>query len=408
MIGLAWRNIWRQGRRSLITMLAVALVVFLALLYYSMGGAVTNSLYGDLTRQVGHIQIHTAGYRDARSFDAGLMQESAALRQDIVQAEPDALVVGALQAPVLLAGETRSRGLTLIGQDWPPLLRNEMTTQNLTQGRFVSAGDQTHIVLGASLARALEVTLGDDVYVYAPGTEGFGAAAYRVAGLLEFDDPNREIRTAYLSLAAAQELAAPGAVSQLELYFPRIQTLREDGTVRAAAANLNRALGDELEVETWRELDPATANLINFLTPVMLVATGIFFLLAGLLVLNTIYLSTLERIREFGVLISLGAQGRTVMGMITLESVLMCLVGAFLGLAGGFAVIFSLSDGFVFPGQEESFAQLGISPVLYPSVEPWQVLVTVSFAVVTALLAALWPASIAARTEPAEAMRYVA
>jgi ABC-type antimicrobial peptide transport system permease subunit len=96
------------------------------------------------------------------------------------------------------------------------------------------------------------------------------------------------------------------------------------------------------------------------------------------------------------------------MGMITLESVLMCLLGAAIGLGLGLASVASLADGFIFPGQEETFEQLGMNPVLYPSVEPWQVLVAVGFALTTAILASLWPASIAARTEPAEAMRYVA
>lgn len=407
MIALAWRNLWRQGRRSLVTLLVVALVVFLAILYYSLGGATSNSIYGDLTREVGHIQVHAAGYRDARNFGSGLLQESRELRQKLVQSEPDALIAGSLQVPVLIAGETRSRGIALSGQDWPPLLREDMV-RDLTEGSFIEAGNLTDIVLGASLARALAVGVGDDVYVYAPGTEGFGAAAYRVRGLLELGDPNREIGTAYLSLAAAQELAAPGAVSALQVYFPDIHTLAEDNRVQDAAVNLRRVLGGELEVESWRELDPAMANFVNYLAPVMIVATSIFFLLAGLLVLNTVYLSTLERIREFGVLISLGARGRTVMGMITLESVLMCLLGAAIGLGLGLASVASLADGFIFPGQEETFEQLGMNPMLYPSVEPWQVLVAVGFALTTAILASLWPASIAARTEPAEAMRYVA
>ncbi len=182
---------------------------------------------------------------------------------------------------------------------------------------------------------ALKVGLGDDVYVYAPGTDGYGAAAYTVQGLLDFSDPNREIGAAYLSLAAAQELAAPDGLSRLELHYSKINTVAEDSLIAPDLNALRRALGAGTKVEAWRQLDPGLAGMLNFIAPMMVVVSLIFFVLAGLLVLNTVYLSTLERVREFGVILSLGAKGRQVMGMVTLERLIMCLTGAALGLALG-------------------------------------------------------------------------
>ena len=149
--------------------------------------------------------------------------------------------------------------------------------------------------------------------------------------------------------------------------------------------------------------------MLKFLTPVVVIESLIFFVLAGLLVLNTVYLSTLERVREFGVIISLGAKGRQIMGMVTLESLLMCLSGAGIGLVLGLGFVALGSDGFQFPGYaEELFAEVGLPNVLYLSIEPWQVLLAVGFAVLTAIFAALGPARMAANIEPAEAMRYTA
>ena len=409
MIALAWRNLWRQGRRSLISLIAVAIVVLFAVVMYSFVGAITNGMYADLTNEVGNIQVHTADYRDARDFGDGLLEDAAAVKATVAQTAPDAVVVGSLQVPGLLAGEDRSRGLAVQGQDWPELLKDTFEADYLAQGTFVEGDNVSGIMLGQSLARALEVGLGDDVYVYAPGTEGYGAAAYTVEGLLDFDDPNREINAAYLSLTAAQELAAPDALSRLELHYPDINTVKEDASVAPDVAALQSALGESVEVEAWRNLSPGLAAMLNFLAPMMAIVSLIFFVLAGLLVLNTVYLSTLERIREFGVIISLGAKGRQIMGMVTLESLMLCLSGAAIGLAIGLGLVALGSNGFAMPGYaQEMMAEVGLPTVMYLTIEPWQVLLAVGFAVLTAFFAALGPARMAANIEPAEAMRYTA
>ncbi len=409
MIALAWRNLWRQGRRSLISLLAVALVVLFATVMYSFGGAITNGMYGDLTQEVGNAQLRPEGYRDARDFNDGLLQDASSLRETVARTTPDAVVVGGLQVPGLVAGETRSRGIAVQGQDWPELLKEDFVRDNLADGSFVDGDNVTGIMLGQSLATALKVGLGDDVYVYAPGTDGYGAAAYTVEGLLDFDDPAQEINAAYLSLPAAQELVAPDGLSRLELHFPGINTLDQDAQIAGELTQLRNALPQGATVETWRQLDPSLATLVNFFTPVLVVMSLIFFVLAGLLVLNTVYLSTLERVREFGVILSLGARGRQIVGMVTLESVLMCLSGAALGLALGLGFVALGRDGLTLPGYAtELLAEVGLPSVFYLSIEPWQVLLAVGFAVLTALLAALGPARMAANIEPAEAMRYTA
>ncbi len=408
MIGMAWRNLWRQGRRSLIAIFAVAVVVFMAIFMYGLGGAGTNSLYQDLTGEIGHMQIHVDGWRDARDFDDGLLRNAATVRTAVEAVAPELDLVAVLQVPALVAGEDRSRGIPVTGQRWSDRMRDAFRAQHLAEGSFLEPGEIDGILLGRALADALEVELGDDVYVYAPGTDGYGAAAYTLRGLLDFDDPTREIASAYLSLEAAQELAAPNALTRIELHDPEARTLAADEEALAVVGELRARLGDGVVVDTWGEVEPGLATVMNLLIPVVAIESIIFFLLAGLLVLNTVYLSTLERIREFGVMLSLGAKGRQVMALVTTESVLMCLTGAALGLAGGLGLIAALSDGFTFPGMADSFAQLGISPILYPYLEPWQVLLAVGFAVATAIGAALWPARIAASIEPAEAMRYTA
>jgi len=408
VLSLAWRNLWRQRRRSLTTAAAVALVVLISILFYSMGGALTNSFYQDVTQRAGHLQVHVTGYRDLVDLRDRLLWPADTLQATIARAAPGAVVFGVLQVPALVGSPSRSRGAAVLGEDRPPALGEGGSGRTLVAGSLVPPGDQRDIVLGAALANALHVGVGDEVSVYAPGTEGIGAALYTVRGLVHLDDPTAEAAAAYLSLAAAQELAAPDAVGRFELHFPSLHDMRSDGAVAATKDRLEQALGPGYAVETWRQIDPTLLGLVKAMDPILYGMSLIFYVLAGLLVLNTVYLSLIERVREFGLVIALGAEGRQVVLMILTESVLLCLTGAAVGLAAGLAAVAALAPGFSLPGFEGLYAALGISPILYPSVSPGQVTFALIFALVTAVAAALWPALLATRIEPVEAMRHTA
>ncbi len=406
MITLAWRNLWRQPRRSLVTLLAVAVVVFLAIVFASFGGAFVNAIYQDLTARVGHVQVHAAGYRDARDMQAGLLANGEHVVEVAHRTVPDAEVLASLDVPALLAGAERSRGVVVTGRAGSAALLQRYADEHLSSGALPAGDDTTGVALGRALADALQVGVGDTVYAFAPGTLGYGAGAYRVTGLVRLDDPAAEARTALVTLGAAQELGAPGAVTSVELHFPSLRTVTQDARSAAAAATLRGALGAGYQVEAWRELDPTLQAILRFINPVLAAFTGLFFILAGLLVVNTVYLSTLERVREFGLIVSLGASGRQVIGMITLESVVLCLTGAAGGAAAGLGLVAVLSRGFEFPGMEGLYQAIGLNPVLYPSVSALQVVSILAFAVLVAIVAALWPATMAARIEPTEAMRF--
>lgn len=409
LIALAWRNLWRHKRRSLITAGAVAIVTFMSVAYYGMGGAAENGVYQQLTETGGHVQLRAPGWEDARAVGDALIEDAAAVTDrvravagDVVDAP---LVLGVLDVPALLSGETRSRGTALHGQDWPDAATERRIGPGTLNGRMPEADDE--LVLGASLATALDVALGDDVFAYAPGGEGLGAAVFTLVGLVDLADPNAEIAAAWTTLAGTQALAAPDAVQRIEVHGLELVHLSDDTVAGSLAARLSSEL-PRLEALTWREVSPGLANLLRTIQPMLFVVSAMFFLLAGLLVLNTVYLSVMERIHEFGILHALGAGDRRVLGMISLEAVLMCLLGTVVGTAGGLALVAAYADGLVIEPLVEYYASFGMDPVFYLSVTPGQVAFAVAFALVTALAAALWPAWIASRLEPVEAMRFQA
>lgn len=408
MLVLAWRNIWRQRSRSLGAIMAVGFVVWLGLVYFGLVGAARDGSYVNLTENAGQLQVHTRDYRDARNIRDAVVRDAAALRPRIAATLPDVEVAAALDVPVLLAGADRSRGVLLMGVDQPQALRERFAAAYLAEGRLPAGDDLDGIALGGGLARTLQVRVGDTVYAYAPGTEGTGASAYTVVGVLKFPDPARDASTALLSLPAAQDLAAPGAVSRFELHIGQVRRAPDDAVLMQLRDRLQSALGGAVIVETWREAFPSLSRIEQVMRPVGLVFIGLFFVLAGLLVVNTIYLSVIERTREFGVVIALGARRGRVMRMVVAESLALCGTGAVLGLLLGVLSLARLSQGFTYPGLEKLTAQVGFPSVLYARIEPAEIVTVLGFALATGVVAALMPARSAGRLEPIDAMRFVA
>jgi ABC-type lipoprotein release transport system permease subunit len=302
----------------------------------------------------------------------------------------------------------RSRGIQLIGIEQPAALEEVFTAKYLAAGQLMQPDSLDEVVMGTGLARALRVGLGDTVYAYAPGTEGYGAAALTVVGLLDLPATTFAARTAYVSLPAAQELAAPDAVTRFELHLPKLKRLADEGEIATLQAKLSSQLPEKLVVESWRQTNPDLATILDLLEPMLLFYAFIFFGMASLLVVNTVYLSLVERIREFGVIISLGASRWKVMRLVLLETVLLVLSGALVGGGLGVLGVLRMSQGFTMPLElAEIYAEFGLPTVLYASLSSGQVLLTFAFAVVTAVLAALWPAWVAGKLEPVEAMKFV-
>jgi ABC-type lipoprotein release transport system permease subunit len=409
MLTLAWRSIWRNRSRSIGAAFAVGFTVFMGLAYFGIVNAYRDGMYVNLTDTVGHVQIHVRGYRDIRDFREAVIPDASAMRPRIERALPGTTVAAALDVPALLSGEDRARGVLLSGLAQPPALRDRFAAKYVRDGRLPSAEDLEGIAIGGALARTLKVKLGDTVYAYAPGTDGTGASAYIVVGILHFPDPAQDARGALLSLPAAQELAAPGAVSRFELHFPELRHTTDDAALFPLRIRLQDALGADVVVETWRETYPSLSNLERMMRPLVIFFIGLFFVLAGLLVVNTIYLSVIERTRELGVVVALGARRGRVMRMVLAESFLLCGTGAAVGLITGFALIWRLAQGFAYPGSWGDVTEAyGLPRVMYASVGTADIVIMIAFVIGIGMLAALWPARVAGRLAPVEAMRFAA
>ncbi len=405
MLNLAWRNIWRKRWRSVFTVLAVGLVVFLSIINFGLSTAMKNAMYEGITSSGGHLQIHVENYRDKRDFSDLLLRDAQGIKANILTAVPEAEIVSTLQVAGLLEGDQqRSRGVVLVGIEQPENLKQDFLDDYLVEGgTFPQSDDVDNIVLGEKLAKALKVDIGDIVYMYTFNTEGYGAAAYTISGLLSL--PGSEV-LAYASLLAAQELAAPEAISQLEVHLTNLKTFESDKFIAVKKDEVSAILDKSKNIETWSEVTPGMRSYLDLFDPINLVFTAIFFVLAGLVVTNTIYLSIIERVREFGVMMAMGLQRMKVIIMVLFESLLLCGVGTFLGAVFGGWAVWEMSKGFTIPGFNDVFADMGLPSLLFATLSSNDIIFTVCFVLATGILAALLPAITAGKLQPVEAMRF--
>ena len=160
------------------------------------------------------------------------------------------------------------------GLEQPENVRERFHTEYIKKGSLPEAKDVEGIALGEKLALNLKVDIGDTVYMYTPGTDGYGAAAYTVTGIVTI--PNSE-NFAFSSLLAAQELAAPESINRVEITFPDFNRGTDDTALVDLQAQAQDALGKAYIVETWSEVIPELAGFIGYFNRVSLFIAFIFF-----------------------------------------------------------------------------------------------------------------------------------
>ena len=404
VLRLAWRNIWRQPRRTWLTTGAMVfsnvLLVFMISIQFGMYGLMINN-----TLQVfsGHMQVQAPGYVD----DAKMRQvvhDVQPLAAHLREALGSETIAARARAFALASSEDRTYGIGIFGVE----PRHEQRVSNLPglveQGRYLEDDDAYEIVIGSVLARNLRVAVGDELTVLGSGVDGsFAAAVLVVAGIFESGVKDIDRNIAQMPLAAFQEMFyMDGAGHQVVILAPSLSD------APALQVQVEALVGgdDGLVVQDWDALQPGLRQAIQADMSSAFFMYGILVLLVAFSVLNTQLMSVLERTHEFGVVMALGMKPGLLGRIVLLESALMGLLGFVLGVIAGTALTGWLSvRGFTMPGMEEMAAQFNLPANIYPSVTPLSVSIGPFVVFVFTLLASLYPAWRLRRLHPVEAMR---
>ncbi|MFH0765824.1 MAG: FtsX-like permease family protein [Calditrichota bacterium] len=401
-LALAWRNIWRNRRRSLISIASVLFAVIIALATRSMQlGTYARLIENMVSFYTGYAQIQSPEYWDTHSLDDSFVL-SDSLFKAVTQTPHITAAAPRLEAFGLVSGKTTTTGALIVGVDPGPEARLTHLDKRVKSGRFIDQSSRGALV-AKGLAEHLNIDVGDTLVVLSQGYHGVTAAAkLAVEGLLDFPSPTLNACLIYLTLPAAQELFdMNGRVTSLAVMVDKPK--RQE----AAVANLKQAVGGDLTVLTWQDMLPEVVQYIEMDNSSGIIMLLIIYLVIGFGILGTILMMTLERRREFGMLIAVGMKRGRIRLIILLESIILTLIGVLSGVILGFPILLYLYLNPIPLGGEWAvyMERYGFEPVLPFSLDPmifvWQTLSVLAIA----LVVAIFPLLQIRRIKPAAVLR---
>ena len=402
---LAWRNIWRHRRRTIIIVLAMGLSLAMMMFYDGLMDGFNQAIAGNAVRVLGgNIQVHAAGYR--QKVDSNPLLPLAD-DSDIVKAalaQPDVIAASRrIQTGGLVSNSEGAFPLSIIGIEPEAEAPVSLIAEHIADGRFLESSDEDSILIGKGLADALMLSVGDRITMV--GSDIHKQNRQRtmtVIGIYDIGIPGMEKGTLYISLAEAQNLFnLSGQSTEVQI------TLKKVGTEsRVVAALASRLPG--YEVESWANNYPELGNAVGRKNIVMDIFSVIIVMIAGIGILNLLMMAIYERTREIGLLGAMGLKPRQVATIFILEGALIGFVGVIAGVGMGLITNLSLMqvgmDYSQFAGITDYMAL--ISGKVYPTLGVNRLLGRAAIMLVIAALAALIPAIIASRREPSEALHH--
>jgi putative ABC transport system permease protein len=403
---LAWRNIWRHRRRTLIVVAAMGLGLAMMMMYDGLVGGFEQAIYGNAIKVLGgNIQVRSGAYLTEANVSALIPLENDAAVVAAAMAQPQVLAASRRINTGGLASSTEGAfAVNIIGIEPEKEQDVNLASQFVTSGRYLSADDGDVVFIGKGLADSMGVQVGDRFTLTGQSThDQMRRRTMTVGGIYDLGMPDIEKQTIYISLAEAQDLYdLSGGSTEVAI------TLKKLGEEAPVIAALKTAVPG-YEIQSWDTNFPELKAAIETKGGVMNIFSVIILGIAGIGILNLLLMAVYERTREIGLLAAIGLKPRQIATLFILEGTMMGLVGVLAGVLLGltFNGIFR-QVGFDYSSFSSLTSYLAlISGRVYPE---WGVDKLLSRALTVAIiasLAAFIPAREAAQREPAEALHYV-
>ncbi len=398
---MAWRNVWRNRRRTAVTVSAMAFALFVMILWAGMMEGYLQAMERSiLDLEVGDLQVFAGDFRENPSLYTVIEEPEkliAPLSADGFSASGRVLAFG-----LAAAGEASS-GVSFRGVDVGQDATVSSIHEEVAEGRWLDPDDPKGVVLGRRLARILGVGVGDEIVVLTQGSDGAMAYdLYDVRGILRGIADATDRSGVFLNESALRELLeVPEGVHQIIIRRP------EDVDLALAATHV-AGFAPDLDVQTWRQLMPTLASLLESARGAMVMMYFIMYVAIGMLILNAMLMAVFERIRELGVLKALGVGPFEVLRLILIESGIQTALAVAVGTISSIPVMLYLQN----TGLDlQSLAGVSVAGI---AMDPlWRAVIKVDvFAtpvvilVIVVVLAVLYPAVKAAAIRPVEAMHH--
>jgi len=402
LMRMAWRNIWRNPRRALITLSAMTFSLTLMIVATNLIEGMNRQMVGYAAdRSLGHIQAHAKGYYEDRNlYDNLPLSILDRFDGSPFRAAPRAYAFG-----LASLGE-QSSGVMIRGID--PQKEREVTElwKHMLKGRYLRPGEAKAVILGRKIAKTLNATPGSEIALITQAADGsLGNDLYRVVGVLKTLDETTDRSTVIMSLDDfAKLLVLPGRIHEIAIRTPdAIEVDRYKPQVVSLLA------GEGCEVRTWKEIAPALKDALALNKAWTTIMLLIIFSIASLGILNTMLMAVFERMYELGLMLAVGLKPERLVRLILSETLMLAGISEVLGLGLGLLWSWRLAvkgwDLTGLFGEGFEYTGFAIENVLRAALWPEGMLRCMGIMLIISVLAGLYPSVKAARLKPVEVMR---
>ncbi|WP_440878730.1 ABC transporter permease [Vibrio natriegens] len=388
LMKLAWRNLWRQKRRTLLTATALALVLFLSLITRAFQeGSYTSNIKNAAKFYTGLIQLQNPEFSDTLSIDDVLPQTESFISSAKDNPNID-VVLPRVESFALAAKGEHSKGALVLGVDPEAEDDYSSISDKIVKGTYIAAGENA-VLVGGRLAQYLHLDVGDELVLYGMGYHGQTAAGlYRVAGILHFPLQQLDSQLVYMPLDTAQALYSLD--KQVTAWVLNTENLRGLSSV---VDQLRRDYGRDVAVKDWKALSPELSQQIALDKAGGIFLIYILYGIVGFGLFATILMTTLERQREFAVMLATGMLRGKLVSLLVIESLFISVIGVLLGLMISAPVLgyFYFNPIEITGEAAEVMLETGFEPIVPVSLDPHLAMTQIMVVLFILFLCLLYP-----------------
>lgn len=407
-IMIAWRNLWRNKRRSLVVITSIALGIFAMIFSIAfMNGIMTQMVENTISTSLGHVAIHRKGFQDSLKLEYNF-HPSEKILTAISRAPHVKSYAPRIKIPGMLRSAEASRGVMIVGID-PEREKSISKIFDYTSKEggsdFIQSPSDDSILISKTMAKKLDLLVGDRIVLMVQDrNKEIVGVGLTVRGVFQTPVESFDKFIAFTGIKHMQEITGLNDnLSEINIL------LTDKAHVDTVKRSLTREIADpSLEILTWKDMAPSLVSLIKLFNTMMYIFFAIVFATVIFSIANTLIMAIMERFHEIGVMKSIGTRPGWIFSMVMFEAVNLGAVGLCAGIAAGGALVGVLSvTGMDFSFYSESMRVYGSGSVIYPVIKALDILAATGIVLLTTIIAALYPAQKAARIKPLEALNYI-
>ncbi len=396
LLQLGARNLWRHRRRNTMMLGAIVLAVGFVLLANSLiRGWQVQMLDTVVANLTGHVKVMAPGYRDDPSIQHGFTM-APGYRPQVPGLRA---WTSRVRVPGVILSERDTRGVQLVGVDPAQELTLSFLADVQVEGQYLQSPQDRRVLIGEALAAQLDTGVGRRIVLMTQGSDGRNReAGFRVAGVYRASSEGLEKVFVFTGRQVLQDLLDSEVVTELSVRLAANER-------RAAARDILGRQFSGQQVMTWDELEPTAASMFRFADTAMLIWFSIMMAALAFGLVNTLVTAVMERVRELGMLRAIGMQAGLVLLQVTLECLMIVVLGVCLGVLLGILAVYLLADGIDLSRWAAGIESYYMGRLLIPRLLVYDVLRVIGLSLLFGVLASVLPAWRAVRIEPLDAMR---